>query len=103
MTIRWLLKEGPLGEFQGIAGLEVGGVRYGREEVERIVTAYHSNQFVTRVQNPESAPTDAKRCAVVGCEKRVFSTHAYCTMHRLRIARTGDPTVARKRGPKKKG
>jgi hypothetical protein len=43
-TARWLFNEGPLGEFQGIAALEVDGVRYAREEVERIVIAHRTDQ-----------------------------------------------------------
>jgi hypothetical protein len=39
-------------------------------------------------------------CSVDGCESRAYATHAYCTKHRLRFERTGDPLLARKRGRK---
>ena len=80
--------------------------RFGPDAVQGVVVrrqAKHpSNGFVTHVQNPESDGPGVRRCAVAGCAGRVFSKHIYCTTHRLRLQRTGDPTLARKRGPKKR-
>lgn len=103
-------------------GVEIDGQCYGAAEIERIVRAarawsvWHDasegqeeadlidalNSFVSVLQNPTSDASQDRRCAVAGCEKRVYSTHRYCTMHRLRMERTGDPNLARKRGPKGK-
>lgn len=103
-------------------GVEIDGRAYTLDGIERIIRAadawsfWHDasevqeeadllnalNSFVTHLQNPTSDVSQDRRCAVAGCEKRVFSTHSYCTMHRLHMKRTGDPTLARKRGPKGK-
>ena len=41
-------------------------------------------------------------CLVDGCKNRAYADHVYCTKHRLRFERTGDPLLARKRGRKAK-
>lgn len=47
-------------------------------------------------------PRAIRRCAVEGCDGRVYAAHRLCTVHRLRLERTGDPMLVRKRGRKKK-
>lgn len=44
--------------------------------------------------------TGKRLCSVDGCESRAYAHHVYCTKHRLRFERTGDPLLARKRGRK---
>lgn len=50
----------------------------------------------------EAAQIDlrARLCAV--CGERTYAGHSYCPIHWQRYIRTGDPTLARKRGPKPK-
>lgn len=60
-------------------------------------------ETVSALTNCYRAPRMRRRCKVEGCEGRVYAEHFYCTVHRLRLERTGDPTLARKRGRKPKG
>lgn len=57
---------------------------------------------VSPLTNYAGVPRMKRRCKVDGCEGRVYAEHFYCTVHRLRLERTGDPTLARKRGRKPK-
>lgn len=59
-------------------------------------------EFVRGLQNSLSKPRAKRRCAIDGCGDRVYAAHFYCTMHRLRMERTGDPRMVRKRGRKPK-
>lgn len=60
--------------------------------------AYHT-EYVTPLTN---CVRGKRICFVDGCERRAYADHVYCTKHRLRFERTGDPTLARKRGRKVK-
>ena len=43
----------------------------------------------------------ARLCVIDGCQNRAYAAHRYCTKHRLRFERAGDPTLTRTRGRKK--
>lgn len=61
-----------------------------------------AKETVSPLTNYAGVPRMKRRCKVDGCEGRVYAEHFYCTVHRLRLERTGDPTLARKRGRKPK-
>lgn len=59
-------------------------------------------ETVSGLTNCCRQPRMKRRCKVDGCEGRVYAEHFYCTVHRLRLERTGDPLRTRKRGRKPK-
>lgn len=102
MIIRWLLKEGPMGEFQGIAALEIDGVRYEREAVEQIIAAYHA----ARAPNVSVRPAHRVSrvfCKVPGCGEKRTGKSRYCKKHDMRFKRHGNPLVVLRAWDKKKG
>jgi hypothetical protein len=56
-----------------------------------------ANVFCTGTQNGCEARIEGHACG-----ERVYAGHRYCPKHQQRFIRTGDPTKARKRGPKPK-
>ena len=89
--------------FEWLSDAEKDSDRYEADRVLAIVTAWQSsrtiNKSVSAVTNCDSGN---RICAVEGCQARAYAQHNYCTRHRLRFERTGDPMLVRKRGRKTK-
>lgn len=84
-----------------IYAIEVAGRLYAPEEVAAIIrystTQATASLFCEPAQNDCEAIEDGARCG-----DRTYAGRLYCKKHGMRFIRTGDPTLARKRGPKKK-
>ena len=84
-----------------VYAVAIDGQCYTPEEIAAIVVAYQSdqgaNQFCTPAQNGCGALEDGRLCG-----ERTYVGRPYCPKHWQRYRRTGDPTLARKRGPKVK-